>query len=298
MHKKRVFIGLGVGAITLGIIFFAPGILQLLVILAFALASQAEFYAIAKKGNFRVYDRLGLIAGAVGGLLTCYSAQKGALLNFPGWEMAFLALCCFVIMMSALFDSKTKDLFSSSCITCLGIIYVPFMLSFMLRLAQWDADAFYNTTRGGMYLVLFIVVVTKMSDTGAFAIGVPFGKHKMFPRVSPKKSWEGLIGGLVTGIGCGMLVAWLASKYQWGPAGIFYSAVPGSAPRVSLCSAAVISAVLVIVGVFGDLVESMFKRTVDVKDSSLVFPAMGGILDVADSLIFVAPCLYYILLWI
>lgn len=301
MHTKRVIIGLSVAIVAASIIFFAPGFLHFLVLLAFALASQAEFYALAKSGKFRVYDKLGLILGGLCVFLP-YLFREPALTPgtahpaIPEWQTALIVICCFVVMMRTMFDLKTKDAFSSACITLAGILYVPFMLSYLMRLAQWDTPHFFATTRGGMFLVFFTAMVIKMSDTGAFAIGIPFGKHKMFPRISPKKSWEGLAGGLVAGVGTGFVLAALASKYQWGPDGVFFAS--SGVPSVSICTAAFISAVLVIIGVFGDLIESMFKRAVNIKDSSLIFPSMGGLLDVADSLIFAAPCMYYMLLWL
>lgn len=301
MHKKRVFTGLSVAVVAAAIIFFAPGWVHFLVLLAFALASQAEFYALAKNGKFRVYDKLGLFLGGLCILLP-YLLREPAITPgtahpaIPEWGTAFFVVCCFAIMMRTMFDLKTKDAFASACITLAGVFYVPFMLSYLVRLAQWDTQSLFATTRGGMFLVFFIALVIKMSDTGAFAIGIPFGKHKMFPRISPKKSWEGLAGGLASGVGFGVLLAWLASRYQWGPDGIFFASA--GAPRLTVGTAALMSAVLVVVGVFGDLIESMFKRAVNIKDSSLIFPAMGGLLDVADSLIFAAPCMYYMLLWI
>lgn len=301
MHKKRVITGLTVAAAAAAIIFFAPGIVHFLVLAAFALASQAEFYALAKNGKFRVYDKLGLFLGGLCILLP-YIFREPSLAPgkphpaIPGWETAFIIASAFAVMLRTMFDLKTKDAFSSACITFAGMLYVPFTLSFLMRIAQWDAPTLFATTRGGMFLVFFTALVIKMSDTGAFAVGIPFGRHKMFPRVSPKKSWEGLAGGVATGVGCGVLLAALAAKYQWGPDGIFFAT--SGTPSVSVGTAALISAVLVIIGVFGDLVESMFKRAVNIKDSSLIFPSMGGLLDVADSLIFAAPAMYFMLLWI
>jgi phosphatidate cytidylyltransferase len=94
----------------------------------------------------------------------------------------------------------------------------------------------------------------------------------------------------------GIGLALLAAKYKWGPDGVFYSTGP-SAPDLTLPKAAFISALLVVVGLFGDLFESMYKRTVNIKDSRPIFPGMGGLLDVVDSLIFAPPVLYYFLIW-
>lgn len=303
MLKKRVFVGLVVGAAFAAIMRFANGPCLFVFLLAFALASQAEFYALAARGGYRVYNRTGCFLGLVWFLavyvLTCGDpeASRFTIGNFiKDWESALIFAGCFVVLMRTLFDTKCTNSFMSSAITCLGILYGPLTLSYYMRLAQWDATEQFATTRAGVFLVFYLSAVIKLSDTGAFAVGTAFGKHKMFPRVSPKKSWEGLAGGIAAGMLVGVGLAYAAAKFSWGPDGVFYS-TKGAVPALSLGKAAFISAMLVVIGLFGDLIESMYKRCVGIKDSSSIFPGMGGLLDVVDSLVFAPPLFYFYLLW-
>ena len=119
-----------------------------------------------------------------------------------------------------------------------------------------------------------------MADSGGYFFGTRFGKHKMAPVISPKKSWEGLVGGVVF---CAAVnIIWL----------IVSQGRINSAISFSLGHALVLSFLFPIVGTLGDLVESLFKRAVDVKDSNTMVYGLGGILDMIDSILFAAPMLY------
>ena len=109
-------------------------------------------------------------------------------------------------------------------------------------------------------------------DSGAYLVGVSIGRHRLFERISPKKSWEGAIGGTLTAI----LAAWFIAKYI---------------PEISLLHWIIISVLVVVFSTFGDLTESMFKRYFGIKDSGNILPGHGGILDRFDSLLFAAPVL-------
>ena len=300
---KRIIAGISVAIAFASLMAFCPGPVQFVLLLAFALACQAEFYALAMRGGYRVYNQTGCVLGALWFLSVYVLTGPRALQNgttygnlVAGWESAFIFLGCFLVLLRGLFDRQCRHAFETTAITCLGIIYGPVMLSYFIRLAQWDSTAQFATTRAGVFLTFFVAMVIKMSDTGAFAVGTACGRHKMFPRISPKKSWEGLAGGIATGMAVGIALKLLAAKYQWGPDGVFY-ATGATPPDLTLPKAAFISALLVVVGLFGDLFESMYKRTVNIKDSSPIFPGMGGLLDVVDSLVFAPPVLYFFLIW-
>ena len=127
----------------------------------------------------------------------------------------------------------------------------------------------------GFYLILCM----KLSDSGGYFIGTKFGKKKLAPVISPKKSWEGLVGGIVFCLIANLV--WLV--VSGGRLGAF---------DFSLGHALVLSLLIPLVGTAGDLVESMFKRAVGVKDSNTMVYGLGGILDMIDSILFAAPLLY------
>lgn len=297
--KQRLLYGLLVAlAVMLAMVFFS-GPALFLFLAALVAACQWEFYVLARNGGYRVYDRLGLVLGfvwlAAVYLLAAPHGKPHA--TVPGWETAFLILICFVTLLRTLRDRKTPRAFESAAVTFLGVFYPAVMLSYYILLAQWDATAAWGTTRAGVFLCLYLSLVVKLSDTGAYFCGMRWGRHKMCPRVSPAKSWEGLCGGLLAGVAAGIAAAWGACRWQWGPEGIFW-AQTGESAVMTLGRSALLAVLLVAVGVLGDLIESMFKRSVQVKDSSGIVPGLGGLLDMLDSLVFAVPCMYFFLLWL
>ena len=203
----------------------------------------------------------------------------------------------FLILLRSLFDRKVTRAFETAAVTLLGFFYAPVMLSYYLRLAQWDAVTTWSTTRSGVFLCFYLSVIIKLSDTGAYAFGTRWGRHKLWPRISPAKSWEGLAGGLLTGMVVAVVTSVVAHRWQWGPNGIFWSDT-ARLPLLTPVRSALLGLLLTLIGVFGDLIESMFKRAAQLKDSSCTIPGIGGILDVIDSLIFAPPLLYFLLIWL
>ena len=129
----------------------------------------------------------------------------------------------------------------------------------------------------GKYYVVYFILVTKFSDSGAYAVGSLIGKHKMIPRISPGKTWEGFGGAIV--------VSTLGSVLF---AHFFHDRLMG----MNLVHAIILGIILSVCAVVGDLIESLFKREAGVKDSGRLFPGIGGILDLLDSLLFNAPIMY------
>lgn len=123
------------------------------------------------------------------------------------------------------------------------------------------------------YYGLLIFIFIWLNDTGAYIVGTAFGKHRLFPRVSPMKSWEGFAGGLV--------IAWIAAL-----------ALAGSYPEVSWYHWTAFATMIVVFGTWGDLVESLIKRTYGVKDSGILLPGHGGILDRFDSMMLATPAIW------
>ncbi len=306
MHRNRIIAGLLVAFGFAAAMAFLPGPFLFAILFAFSFACQGEFYALAFRGGYRVYRGVGMALGALW-LFAAYVFCDPAGVNphdildeydviSRGWDGALLILSAFVILLRALFDTRAEHPMAAAGATFLGFLYAPVMVSFYLHLAQWEAPSAWATTRAGVFLTFYFSFLVKMSDAGAYAVGVPFGRHRLFPRVSPKKSWEGLAGGLAVGMLCGVGLALASARWHWGPEGVFWS--DEGDPALTLSRAAVLSLVLVLVGLFGDLIESMFKRAVQTKDSASLIPGIGGFLDTADSLLFSAPLTYYVLVWL
>ncbi|NHB92459.1 phosphatidate cytidylyltransferase [Photorhabdus cinerea] len=148
-----------------------------------------------------------------------------------------------------------------------GLTLVPFYCGMMVLRGLGYDD---NSSHGAWWL-LYVMLLVWGADSGAYLFGRTLGKHKMAPKVSPGKTLEGLIGGLVTAA----IISWLFSKY---------APVPAMPEKLMLCSA-----IVVIASVFGDLTESMFKRESGIKDSSQLIPGHGGIMDRIDSLTAAIP---------
>jgi len=144
------------------------------------------------------------------------------------------------------------------------IIALPFsLLNFILYINDYQP-----------LILLSVFITIWVNDTGAYITGVTFGKHRLFERISPKKSWEGFIGGAFFA---------MISGY------IFSLIIP---IEISLINWIIISEIIVLFGTYGDLVESLIKRTIGVKDSGNIMPGHGGLLDRFDSMLFAAPAVY------
>lgn len=127
----------------------------------------------------------------------------------------------------------------------------------------------------GEWLIFFLLLVTWASDTGAYYVGTLYGRHRLAPTISPKKTYEGLMGGLV-----GAIVAAYAIRWWF-------------LPQLSSLDCLVLGTLLTLTGLWGDLTESAMKRSVGIKDSGGILPGHGGMLDRLDSLLFTAPAFYY-----
>ncbi len=159
-----------------------------------------------------------------------------------------------------------EDSLPSSAIAVLATTYVGMLGGSLIRLR--------NDFPEGSKLIFFLLIVVWLGDTGAYYVGRQFGKHKLSPRISPKKTVEGLAGGMLFSI-----IAAVVIHYTFFP-------------KFPLIHAMIAGVILSVAGVIGDLAESMWKRSADVKDSGTLLPGHGGFLDRFDSILFTAPILY------
>ena len=287
---KRTLAGLSVGALVIGLFVCAPLWTVLPILLVLSTLVQLEFYQMAKACEPVTW--FGLLMGgawltAVG--LVGFGPMTAALaLGFPVFLVAaFFLLCLFV-----LFRSRYARPVESLASTLFGFLYVPFLVGFFLLMAQLGGESILDgeRSRTGLFTLFALIAVTKFSDTGGFAFGMAFGKHKMCPSISPKKSWEGLCGSMLFSAVVACLFLCLAQRFDWAADVPLWG-------RLSYPLAAAGGAVVALVATAGDLVESRIKRACGVKDSATFMPAgMGGFLDMFDSILFLPALVYPILI--
>lgn len=182
----------------------------------------------------------------------------------------------FGLLVRRLFWTDTTGGTAAIGATLLGLVYVPWLLNYLQR-------CYFLPGAEGSWWLLYFILVTKASDMGAYAIGSLIGRHKMIPRVSPGKTWEGFGGAILTSMVVSLVFAHLAQAHLTG---------------MTVVHAAILGALLGVGAVAGDLVESLFKREAGAKDSGRYFPGIGGVLDLVDSLLFNAPIMYAYLVWL
>lgn len=247
----------------------------LLVMFLLAGAGLIEFYDLARKIGLPCYKGWGIFGGLL--LMTAtFLYLSGALAvdvkpaEANDFETTFLILFVLGLCIRQFVSKRNPEAIIAIATTLFGLMYVPWLLNFIQKIN------FYPGVEGRFY-VLFFILVTKFSDLGAYVTGSLFGKHKMIPRISPGKTWEGFAGAIV--------ISTLVS--------VGYAALTNEKlPNLTTLHAIVLGIVLSSTAVVGDLIESLFKREAGVKDSGRLFPGIGGILDLMDSLLFNAPLMY------
>ncbi len=182
------------------------------------------------------------------------------------------------------FDGQRPSTVSAALAT-LAIVYVGGLVGFIVALRALGGPPWGNDGRWGMVALVSLIATVKSSDTGQYAVGRLLGRNKLAPTVSPGKTWEGALGGVVFAV----LAAWIV--LGWGARQI----VGPGAPAPDLLSLIIFAVPVAIAGILGDLAESMIKRDSKVKDSSRWMPGFGGVLDLLDSLLGAAPVVY--LMW-
>ncbi len=230
-----------------------------LVFLLISILTQDEFYRlVGLNGNFplRTY---GTICGAVLNILT-FMIERG---EWPFRAYYLLIPLLSITFFIKLFKPNDPRPFESLGYTFLGIIYVAVPFSLVNELAI-DKDGFYPMLMLGVLLILWV------NDTGAYFAGTKMGKRKLFERISPKKTWEGFVGGAI----CSVLAAFFFAGYE---------------NILQTWQWLVIAGIIAVTGTLGDLVESLFKRSIAIKDSGSTIPGHGGFLDRFDGLLLSLP---------
>lgn len=236
---------------------------------ASVLIALSEFYGLS--------SRLGATPQSVMGYASALVVAAGFVLLRPELTLAsLLGLCIVSLAIGVLRVSDIKTSMLSASVTVFGVVYVALLGACLIGIRMHpDAAAGGSARHLGSKLLTMFFGLVMMTDTAAYYTGRSIGRHKLAPQISPGKTVEGSIGGLIgaaiTGVLCKL---------------IFF-------PELPLAHALILGLAIGIVGQIGDLAESLLKRSAGVKDSGRLLPGHGGMLDRIDSILFCAPLVYY-----
>ena len=252
-----------------------------LLIAFLALTGLVEFYGMVEKRGLACFKWCGVIGGLllmVGTFLnvTGHLGTRGSPARVNDFETGFLILFVLGLCMRQLFSKTNAAGLVAIATTLFGLMYVPWLLNFIQKI-NFFPFASGSPADAGKFFLLYFILITKFSDMGAYAVGSLIGKHKMIPRISPAKTWEGFFGAILVSTGASLAFVHFFGAKMVG---------------MNYLHAIVLGVVLSVTAVIGDLIESLFKREAGVKDSGALFPGIGGILDLLDSLLFNAPIMY------
>ncbi len=253
------------GVPCLFLITWRGGIYFLLLVNLIIFLGLREFYDLLAAKGYRPYKSIGILCG----LGVCWYVYRGGVAITLLMTMTLL-----LIMIRELFRRDMAHSLTHIAVTVLGVLYVGWLGSHLVMLRELPGIV--GVADGvGTRLVFFVAAITWVGDSAAYIIGVAIGKHPLLPRVSPHKSIEGAVGGLIGSAAAGLLCAKTFLPFVTPLAGTLLGLFGG------FC------------GQLGDLVESLMKRDVGIKDTASLLPGHGGILDRFDSLLFTGPVLYY-----
>ncbi len=245
----------------------------LLVMMALAAAGLHEFYGLARRRGLACFRGWGMFGGLLMMASTFAYLSSGwtrAPAKANDFETSLLIIFVLGLCVRQFLAKDNSAGMQTISVTLFGLMYVPWLLNFIQKINFFPGI-------DGRYYVLYFVLVTKFSDMGAYLTGSLIGRHKMIPRISPGKTWEGFAGAILIATGASVGFAHLFGAHLYGMT--WYHAV-------------ILGLLLSMTAVIGDLIESLFKREAGAKDSGALLPGMGGILDLLDSLLFNAPLMY------
>jgi len=219
-----------------------------------------EFFSLIEKKHIPIYKYFGILVGILIPVVVYLEIELTT-----GWELLFMVAICLAIFVLQLARPKSDKAIIGVSTTIFGIFYISWFFSFVIKLKLMPY---------GTGLVAFLILVTKMGDIGSYIVGSAIGRKTLIKRISPKKTWEGAVGGFVFS----MLTAYLAKPIM---------------PYADTFHILLLGGLLAVASQVGDLYESLIKRDCEVKDSGKLFPGLGGMLDIIDSALFTAPIFYF-----
>jgi phosphatidate cytidylyltransferase len=276
--RRRLLSTLALWALVLGTVLSGYEQLFFVTIAGIGLLGLWEYYEMLdRRGvpNFKLTAIITAVVFFAGSFYTFRSYGPDKSYDF---EIAVLVVFLLVVFGRQMFR-KTRDVnpLETMAYTLFGLLYIVWLFNFITKIV-------YLAPRGplgeptGQYYVLYLLLVTKFSDMGAYVTGSLFGRHKLVPHISPHKSWEGLAGAVVFALG--------------GSFGLWYL-IPDKLAVFQPMDLLVLGVLLGLAAVIGDLAESIVKRSTEAKDSGGLLPGIGGVLDLIDSVLFTAPIMFF-----
>jgi len=259
--QRRVLTSTILISLTGGVLFYGSPFAFGLLAFGYVSIALFEFFTLLRAAKIPCYRLSGVGMGAL--LPLVVAVEQGAT---QSGEVLFIVIGCLFLFILQFSTGKNEDALIGIALTLFGILYISWFLTFAVKMRYLE---------GGAVWVAYLLSVTKSGDIGAYVFGSLFGRHRMIPHVSPKKTVEGLFGGLALSLAVSLL---------------FHPILPRA---WSLTHLAILGVLLGIVGQIGDLSESLMKRFCQAKDSGAILPGMGGVLDAVDSILFTAPIFYF-----
>ena len=228
-------------------------------IMFFIIFGLYEFFTMLEKKEINIYKYFGIGMGMIIPLSIIFRFELT-----KNWELLFIVLALLFLIIMQFRRRQNSGVIVAISTTIFGILYISWFFSFLIKIRNLE---------NGVGLLSMVLLITKLGDIGAFLVGSRFGKTPLMPRISPKKTVEGAIGGLLFSV----LGAFLGGAFL----------------NYSYSHLIFLGITLGVLSQLGDLSESLMKRDCGVKDSGNIFPGLGGVLDSIDSVLFTAPVFYF-----
>jgi len=290
-RRKDLLTRLATAAVLIPFVIWAivqGGLVYLAIVVGIGLLAQHEFYGLIVDKGAKPIESIGLAFGAAVMVLAYFGTEYQAMLAMTATLLS--------LMVAQLGKNEIHEAMASISGTFFGVFYVGWLLSHAVLLRKFDEAAAAHqdpavlvslgvAPGSGIFLMLFALVPVVLCDAGAYFAGRAWGRRKLAPQISPNKSVEGALGGVIAGVLAGLLTKLLCD--------VFF---PDLSALLPWSMAIFFAFVLCLVGIVGDLVESLLKRDAEVKDTGALLPGMGGVLDRIDAHLLGIPTMYYMML--
>jgi len=260
---SRIIVTLFLVSFVAAVIYLFPNWVFALIVTLFIGVGQFEFFCMVENKKIFVYKYFGTIVGCLIPVVIYMGYWMPELKNLE--PIVIVVASLFALTLQFIRRDNAHDHLVSTALTLFALFYISWFFSFFIKLRFLE---------NGANLVAFVIIVTKSADMAAYLIGSRFGKTELIPRISPKKTKEGTLGGIFVSL----IIALIAGRFLTG---------------FSYLHLFVLGILLATLGQVGDLAESLIKRDCNVKDSGSCLSAIGGSLDLIDSLLFTGPIFYF-----